>query len=329
MRPLKAWRKMAKQENVKGLEIAKDFFLNWGLPFLEKEFPDLIGRMAAGRFGGSDVIGGDDWISRDHNWGPQFSLFLSAEDYHQYAEALSDKMNRSAPAKWQGYRVNGAGDKNVLVENVPRWIEGGIGFTALPQFDRDWGIIVRRREIGGSIEARESALYFFKHGALWLDNNKEFAKWRKALDRYPDEVWFARLGEECFRLWQYGEYNFIQRIAKRGDPIAISLCLGKFAEGVMRIVLLLERDYTPYWKWLTHEFRRLERASPYIPLLESLFSSGDVAERSDLVKQICHDIHQELLALGVISGQGLHPTLPLFNADCELIAKATWMPALA
>lgn len=231
---------MSKQETVKGLKIAKDFFLNWGLPFLEKEFPDLIGRIAAGRFGGSDVIGGDDWISRDHNWGPQFSLFLSAGDYHKYAEVLSDKMNRNAPAKWQGYRVDGAGDKNVLVENVPHWIEGGIGFTALPQSDRDWGIIVRRRELGGSVEARESALYFFKHGALWLDNNKEFAQWRKALERYPEEVWFARLGEECFRLWQYGEYNFIQRIAKRGDPIAISMCLGKFAEGVMRIILLLE-----------------------------------------------------------------------------------------
>ncbi len=320
---------MSKQENVKGLEIAKDFFLNWGLPFLEREFPDLVGHMAAGRFGGSDVIGADDQISRDHNWGPQFSLFLSAEDYDNHAEALSEKMNRSAPATWKGYWVDGAGDKNVLVENVPAWIERRIGFAELPQSNRDWGIIVRRREIGGSVEARESALYFLRHGALWLDNNKEFAHWRKALEEYPEEVWFARLGEECFRLWQYGEYNFIHRIAKRGDPIAVSLCLGKFAEGVMRIMLLLERDYTPYWKWLTREFRRCERASHYAPLLESLLRSADVAKQSDLVAQICRDVHQELLLLGVISGQGIHPTLPLFNADCELIAKATWMPALA
>ncbi len=320
---------MSKQENVKGLEIAKDFFLNWGLPCLEREFPNLVGHISAGRFGGSDVLGADDQISRDHAWGPQFSLFLSAEDYDNHAEALSEKMNRSAPATWQGYRVAGGGDKNVLVENVPAWIERRIGFAELPQSDRDWGIIVRRREIGGSVEARESALYFLRHGAVWLDNNQEFAHWRKALDAYPEAVWFARLGEECFRLWQYGEYNFIQRIAKRGDPIAVSLCLGKFAEGVMRIMLLLERDYTPYWKWLTHEFRRCERASHYVPLLDSLLRSTDVAEQSDLVAQICRDIHKELLSRGVISGQGPHPALPLFNADQELIAKATWMPALA
>lgn len=320
---------MSKQDHAKGLEIAKDFFLNWGMPYLEKEFSDLVGRIAAGRFEGSDVIGGDDWISRDHNWGPQFSLFLSAEDYNKHAEELSEKMNRSAPAKWNGYWVDGAGDKNVLVENIPHWIEENIGFASLPQSDRDWGIIVRDRRFGGSVEARESALYFFKHGALWLDNNEEFAQWRKALESYPEPAWFARLGEECFRLWQYGEYNFIQRIAKRGDPIAISMCLGEFAEGVMRIMLLLERDYTPYWKWLTHEFRRLERASQYVPLLESLLSSADVAEQSDLVAQICHDVHQDLLSLGVISGRGVHETLPLFNADQELMAKATWMPAMS
>ena len=166
--------------------------MNWGLPFLEKEFPDLVGRITAGRIEGSDVIGGDDQISRDHNWGPQFSLFLSAEEYDKHAEEVSEKMNRSALPKWKGCWVDGAGDKNVLVEHVPHWIEENIGFAKLPQSDQDWGIIVRDRRFGGSVEARESALYFLRHGALWLDTNEEFAQWRKALERYPEQVWFAR-----------------------------------------------------------------------------------------------------------------------------------------
>ena len=190
---------------MKGLEIAKDFFLNWGMPFLEEEFPQLTERIAAGRFAGSDVLGADDPLSRDHNWGPQFSLFLSENDFDRFGEQLSERMNNNAPSRWKGYWVEGAGDKHVLVENVPHWIQGKIGFVKLPQSDTDWNIIVRHRGVGGTVEARESALYYLKHGALWLNNNEEFALWRKVLEKYPESVWYARLTEECFRLWQYGQ----------------------------------------------------------------------------------------------------------------------------
>ena len=227
---------------MKGLEIAKDFFLNWGKPFLEQEFSQLAKRVAAGRLMGSDVIGADDEMSQDHNWGPQFSLFLSEDDFSCSGEQLSERMNAEAPPQWKEYRVAGAGDKSVIVESVPRWIRQNIGFSELPLKDKDWGLIVRDRRYGGCIEARESALYFLKHGALWLDNNEEFGQWREILSYYPENVWYGRLAEESFRLWQYGEYNFIHRIAKRGDPIATSMCLGEFTEGVMRIMLLLNKD---------------------------------------------------------------------------------------
>jgi len=67
---------------MKGMEISKEFFLEWGYPFLQKNCPEIIDRIAAGRLGGgSDVIGVDDEISRDHSWGPFFQIFLSDEDY--------------------------------------------------------------------------------------------------------------------------------------------------------------------------------------------------------------------------------------------------------
>jgi hypothetical protein len=111
---------------MKGLQIAEDFFLNWGMPFLEKEFPEVVHRITAGRFGGSDVIGADDQISRDHNWGPQFTLLLSEDDFHELGIQLSTRMNREAPTEWQGFHVDGAGDKNVIVECVPDWIRQSI-----------------------------------------------------------------------------------------------------------------------------------------------------------------------------------------------------------
>lgn len=312
---------------MKGLDIAKDFFLNWGLPSLQENFPDLLERMSVGRFAGSDVLHADDDISKDHNWGPQFSVFLSPVDYEQFADQLSETMNKDAPAKWKGYWLDGAGDKNVLVENVPLWIKENIGFTALPQSDSDWNIIVNERQLSGTVEGRESALYYLRYGALWLDNNAEFTRWREVLTKYPDSVWYTRLAEECFRIWQYGQYNFVQRISKRNDPLAVSVCLGEFIEGVMRIMLLLHRNYTPYWKWLAHQFRQLERALHYATLLESLVQFNDRSQQAKIVTQICDDIYQELLSLGVISAKNEHELsehfMPLLNAHIELLEKAS------
>lgn len=82
---------------MKGLEIAKDFYTEWGKDYLEKSFPDLVKRVAIGRIFGSDVIGADDAISKDHNWGPQFTIFLSAEDYAAHGEQVAQVMNAAAP----------------------------------------------------------------------------------------------------------------------------------------------------------------------------------------------------------------------------------------
>ena len=315
---------------MKGLEVARDFFTNWGLPLLEKEFPELTKRIAAGRFDGSDVLGADDALSQDHNWGPQFTLFLSNDDFDQFAELLSQTMNSSAPSTWNGYRVDGAGDKNVIVENVSRRIERRIGFVEHPRSDTDWGIVVRHRSLGGTLLGRESALYYLKHGALWLDNNAEFRQWRKVLEHYPESVRLARLAEECFRVWQHGEYNFVERVSKRGDPLTVAIGLGEFASGVMRLMLLLHGDYTPYWKWLAHEFRKLDRSAHYTVLLEALLGSAETWEQVRLVKQICDDLHQEMLLTGVITGHNDHALSqylsPLLNAQYELLARVPWMP---
>jgi hypothetical protein len=319
---------MPSSENIKlrGLEIAADFFANWGRACLEREFPELSARVAAGRILGSDVLGADDDLSRDHNWGPQFTLFLSEEDFCRFAEPLSQRMNAAAPSAWHGHRVAGAGDKSVLVESIPRWMARHLGFRTKPEQDADWGVVVRDRRVGGAIEARESSLYFLRHGAIWMDGSGELSQWRRHLGAYPDQVWLGRLAEECFRLWQYGEYNFVHRVAKRGDGLTGPLCLNRFAEGVMRLTLLLNRDFTPYWKCLAHEFRKQQDAGICAQRLETLLRSGDPAEQARLIAEICRHAHERLVTAGAIHGRDANIYVsPLFNAYNELTARATWL----
>jgi hypothetical protein len=117
---------------MKGLEIAKEFYSSWGKEYLEKSFPELVERVAVGRISGSDVIGADDEISKDHNWGPQFTIFLSDKDHAKHGEKLSEVMNAEAPNPWKGYRLDGAGDKSVNVESIPNWIKSWVGLSEPP-----------------------------------------------------------------------------------------------------------------------------------------------------------------------------------------------------
>jgi hypothetical protein len=306
---------------MKGLGIAQDFYTEWGKDYLEKIFPELAKRVAIGRVFGSDVIGADDEISKDHNWGPQFTIFLSADDYAEQGEKLLEAMNAAAPNPWKGFRLDGAGDKSVEVASIANWIETWIGFREQPGRNEDWGIVVKERIDGGTNEARESILYFLRHAAIWYDGSGEMSRWRESLHYYPEKIWCIRLAEELFRVWQHGEYNFVQRVAKRDDPLAKTVCIGAFVDGVMRTVLLLNRDYTPYWKWLAHEFRKLEAAQPYVPLLEELASVRTSERQVEIVLKICGEIHQTMKNSGIVTEEGDNHPFPLLHAHSALLAK--------
>ena len=294
---------------MKGLEISRGFFFEWGLPFLKNEFPEIADRVAAGRLAGSDVLGADDEISRDHNWGPQFTLFLSAEDYAAFGERLSASANTAAPALWKGYRVAGAGDKNVMVTSIPDWFASRLNLSHPPQSDNEWLPLINS----------ESHLYYLRHGAVWMDGSGELSVWRKALHQWPEYLLTKRLADECFRTWHHGEYNFVSRMAKRRDPLAISICLGEFVSGVMRTVLLANGDYTPYWKWLPFVFRQEPEAPAYLPLLEQLVRSSDIDEQIDLVNEISGKVHRKLVSACNLTSKDKNPyLLPLLNDYNEL-----------
>jgi Domain of unknown function (DUF4037) len=296
---------------MQGLEIARDFFERWGHPFLRAEFPALAGRSAAGRVFGSDVLGADDALSRDHDWGPQFDLFLSAHDFRAVGPAVAAALNRAAPNPWEGHRLAGYGAQSVRVHSIPQWFRERFRLAAPPGAWPDWRPIP------------EAALYCLRHAAIWVDGSGELSAWRTHLAHYPEPLRVARLSEECYNAWHYGEYNFVERVARRGEPLAVGLSLGRFIDAVMRLRLLLSGDFTPFWKWLPHAFRRLDGAAGYVPLLEALLRSGALDEQADLTRTICRQLHQELVDTGVITGTRPTPfTMPLFGAHLELQARA-------
>lgn len=321
---------MQNPDTVKGLDVARAFFLEWGLPELEKQYPTLSLRVAAGKLLGSDVIGADDAFSRDHNWGPQFWLFLNDKDYAQFGQSLAERLNNAAPNPWKGYHLAGAGDRAVEVFSSTRFMKDFTSLDTPPQNIRDWVPVDKPtpKALPG-----ESNLYFLRHGAIFQDPLGELSAWRESLHSYPRDIWLRRLGEETFRIWHNGEYNFVQRLIHRRDPLARQICLGEFTAGIMRLWLLLAADYTPYWKWLAHEFRKLPDAAQVEPLLMRLAAAAGLEEQSELVRDICRIAHERLLAAGWVTGKGVSPYAqylsPLLNDYEELTSQIEdpfWKP---
>ena len=63
---------------MKGLELAKNYYLTYGKEMLENEFPTLLPRLAVGLVGqGSECLGYDDDISKDHDFEPCFCIFIT------------------------------------------------------------------------------------------------------------------------------------------------------------------------------------------------------------------------------------------------------------
>lgn len=307
---------------MKGLEISRRFFLEWGLPYLEAEFPRLVDRIAAGRVGGSDIIGADDEWSRDHDWGPLFSLFLTEQDYRQHGAALRKAINAAAPESFLGHRHHFFGESKAAVraESIDRCARDHTGRAYPPESPRDW--FIRRGRRPAMVE-RESWTYFFVHGPVWRDPLGELTARKRMFAHYPRDVRLRLIADLCLGVWAGGEHKFCTRYVHRQDPVTIQMCLGEFVRDVMRVCFLLNDDYAPHEVWLHHEFRKLPEAAELDPKITRVVGSADLPEQRGLVYGICGHLRQLMLKLGLVDSA--EPDYGLRCRDVEARIEDAWI----
>ena len=286
---------------LKGLQIAEQFFHEWGLPYLRSEFPQISERVVCFVCGGSQSLGNDDRLSHDHGWGPSFQVVLTGDDFRRWGRRLSRAINECAPRQWAGAEYRGGGD-SIWVQSLHKWFTA-LGAQHSPKRPMSW------------LRLRECDLYIVRHMTIFHDPLGEFTARKEAFHYYPYRAWLQRIADETFNVWHHGEYNFIDRMVYRRDPAAIAICIGTFVESTMKLCMLLEEDYSPYWKWLPAQFRKLPGVSKLDHRIDELVTSSDIERQATLVKTICRDIFSRLAKKGLVTGN------PDDDEHCLKIAK--------
>ena len=91
---------------MKGLELSRAYFEQFGRPMLEEQFPNLLPYLAVGLFGsGSECFGWDDELSRDHDFEPGFCIFLPEEELvDRRREFLLERAYAKLPKEFEGVK---------------------------------------------------------------------------------------------------------------------------------------------------------------------------------------------------------------------------------
>ena len=268
---------------IPGLTLCARFFDEAVAPLLAAHYGELP--YAAARIGpGSDVLGFDTPRSRDHDWGPQLTLFLSPDAPPELGAEITAMLSHELPREFAGYSTHlgdAAADPGVSVlssapesgpirhgvriDTVPAFFQRylGIGADTTPDLI-DWLTMPAQH-----LRTIASGRVF--HDGLGLEAVRARLAW------YPHDVWLYALASGWMRISQ--EAPFMGRCAEADDELGSRLVAGRLAAEIMRLALLMARQYVPYWKWLGTAFSRLPAACELAPVLQDVTASRTWRER--------------------------------------------------
>lgn len=235
-------------EQSKGLDLAEAYFFDVCYPRLQKELSAYLPRMAAGLVGeGSECYGFDDMVSRDHDFGPSFQIYIPAEDIPVYGKKLRALVN-NLPSEYAGFGAR----------NTSTYGGGRIGLFSIEDF-YDKFLSIHEVPTSNSIwmQLSDIPLSTATNGRVFMDNLGTFTSIREGLlKHYPKDVQLKKLSIECMQVAQSGQYN-LARSLKRGQYVAAHHALDEFIEHYSSIIYLLNKTYKPYYKWEHEGLKKL------------------------------------------------------------------------
>ena len=252
---------------MQGLELSEKYYREMVSDLIEKCCPVLKNNHAAGLVGyGSDVLGNDDELSRDHEWGPRCVIWLKKPDYDKYAAKLDRFLNDSLPERFSGfptrYKVDEAMDCLVPVKRGEKGIHHIAITTVARHLELHLGLQTLEPDLYDWICIPEQKLLEFTRGKIFDDPVGEITRARRNLAYFPDAIWYFKM----LYAWEsLHDLDVVGVCAKRNDILSARLALGRVTERIVRLTFLLNRKYCPgAMKWFSREFYKLPRLANII-----------------------------------------------------------------
>ena len=281
---------------MRGIEISRAFYEEYGKPMIEAEFGEFRDRIAVGFVGhGSECYGFDDDVSRDHDFEPSFCIWLTDSDEREFGFKLY-RAYQKLPKDLYGVKLHnsslcGGGTKGVMT--ISEFYRQYTGCEGSPESLLDW------------LHTPSYFLAEATNGEVFYDPLGEFSRIRNEIKNgMPEDVRLKKIASCAFYMAQTGQYNF-ERCLSHGESGAARIALHDFVKNAVEIVFLLNKAHMPYYKWAFRAMRDLNVMGDRSSLLERIIDTPN-SEKGEIKKGIdifCADVIEELLRQNVTSSK--------------------------
>jgi hypothetical protein len=260
-----------------GAELARRFYSDVAEPLLSRALPEL--RYAAARLGsGSDVLGLDDAMSRDHDWGCRLTLLVD-EDARDQVPRINAILEEELPERFGDYPVrfpvtwDRSLSHKIEVATVADFTASRLGVDPSGGLSAlDW------------LTVTGQSVLEVTAGPVFTDRTRTLAAVRTLLAWYPPDVERYVLAAGWQRLCQL--LPMMGRTAEEGDELGSRLLSARLAEDLLWLAFALSRRWAPYAKWRGTVFRSLPVAAQLGPLLDAA-AAAQWREREDALTSAC------------------------------------------
>ncbi len=279
---------------MQGLEISKEFYMQYGKPMLEEQFADIKDRIAVGLVGeGSECMGFDDELSRDHDFDAGFCLFITEEDERRFGFRL-ERAYAKLPKEFMGLRrssVSPVGGNRHGVITVESFYRRFLGEPNAPDSIERW------------LYTPTASLAAASNGEVFEDKLGAFSQVRQVLlAGYPEDIRRKKLAAHTVFMAQSGQYNYARCVSRR-ELGAAQLAIFEFVKHAISAIYLLNNRYEPFYKWAYRGLAELSVLGNLGELLQVMTEIDNSPSNAQIKQETIEDI--ATLLIEEFQNQGL------------------------